>query len=227
MPIEVDTNNPLGLTVAGPGYGNPSAILYPGQIGDETSGLGYTFAQFPTQQSGIAAGIAYIAGKIQSGAVSTVGGLVDLFSPNDQSAFTATTGLPASAPVSASNAPLYAAGIAAGEGTLSAFGGASAFEGSAATTSPSTGNPILDAMQQAAGAVVNPIAAAGNAAGPLAGAAGGSAQLQAWLTGISGSVVFVVVGVVILLGVLYMLAVDQGVAPPPSEVVAGAAVAAG
>lgn len=120
MAIEINTNNPLGLTTAGPGYSTDH--WYPGQTGSQTSGAGYTFAQFPDMKTGFGAGVDYITRKINSGAVSTAGELVNLFSPNDMSAFSKVTGLSANSPVSAGNASTYAQGIAAGEGTLKSLG---------------------------------------------------------------------------------------------------------
>lgn len=206
MALEISANNPLGLTVAGPGYGDPTnSSAYAGQTGVITSGLGYSFATFGTQSAGIAAGINYIAGKIQSGAVSTVSQLVNLFSPNDEAAFEQTTGLTASSPVSVGQAGLYAAGIAAGEGTLSAFGGANAF----------TGNPAS-------------IGAANASVGGAQSQAGGQllTGLEKWVGASTGNIVFVVLGIVMLAAALYMMAVAAKVAPPPAEVVKTAALAA-
>lgn len=203
MAIEIDTNNPLGLTVAGPGYGNPNSTLYAGQTGAQTSGLGYTFAQFSSPQNGIAAGIAYIQKKITSGAATTAGQLVNLFSPADQSAFTAITGLQPSATLDPTKAGLYAAGIASGEGTLAAFGGTSAFTGTTAVTTATSGatdGATTPATPAAPPAKNDPIA-----------------QIEAWFASISGSVLFVVLGIIFLIGALYMLAVQQGVAPSPKE----------
>ena len=138
--IEVTANNPLGITVAGPGYGSPYASPSYGGTGTITSGAGYTFDTFPNQQEGIAAGIQYITNKIQSGAVTTAGQLVNLFSPNDQTAFDQTTGLTPTSVLSASSAGIYAAGIAAGEGTLQEFGGTSAFTGSNLNTGSASVN---------------------------------------------------------------------------------------
>src|ERR1700739_3731392 len=87
MTIEQRANNPLGLTVAGPGYS--TNVQYPGQHGTLTSGAGYTFAQFPDLATGFGAGVDYVAKKINSGAASTVGQLVGLFGASDMSAFTA------------------------------------------------------------------------------------------------------------------------------------------
>lgn len=123
--IEFNTNNPLGLTTAGPGYS--TNVVYPGQSGTQTSAYGYTFAQFPNQQTGISAGISYIQNKINSGAATTAQGLVNLFSPNDWNAFQQTTGLSPNSPLDPSQAGFYASGIAAGEGTLNQFGGTTAF----------------------------------------------------------------------------------------------------
>lgn len=134
MPIEVDTNNPLGLTVDSPGsYGNPvDAILYPGQTGHQISSLGYNFASFPDQLTGINAGIDWIKRHISSGATPTVGSLVStLEGPGETGwqAFSQTTGITdPNTQTDPSQSGLYAAGLAAGEGTLQAFGGAAAFE---------------------------------------------------------------------------------------------------
>ena len=121
MAIEDTANNPLGLTTAGPGYSTNAT--YPGQNGTVTSGAGFTFATFPDQATGIAAGVQYITNKITSGAATTVQQLVNLFSPNDLTAFEQTTGLSANSPLDPAYAQLYAAGIAAGEGTLNNFPG--------------------------------------------------------------------------------------------------------
>lgn len=51
-------------------------------------------------------------------------------------------------------------------------------------------------------------------------------QLETWLTNVSGSVVFVILGIVLLIGALYMFAVQSGAAPSPSEIAKGAALAA-
>ena len=233
MTIEIDTNNPLGLTVAGPGYGNPSAILYPGQTGNQTSAYNYTFAQFPNAQTGIAAGIDYIRGKITSGAATTAGSLVNLFSPNDWSAFARTTGLSPNSLLDPSQAGTYAAGIAAGEGTLNAFGGAGAFTGGG---SDSVVGSVLGGVQAQlgnvfGGGVGNPM---GTAAGAAATAGKASAEtatdwvakLEAYIAGGAQNVVFVIVGVVLIIGALYAFAVGQGVAPPPGDVAKAALAAA-
>lgn len=218
MGIEVNTNNPLGLTVAGPGYGNPTASLYPGQTGAQTSAYGYTFAQFPTQQTGVSAGIDYIKRKIASGAATTAGQLVNLFSPADQSAFTAVTGLQPGATLDPTQAGLYAAGIASGEGTLAAFGGTSAFTGTGATsqTGPADGTSTSTTTTPAPSSGGS---SSSNSLNPIK-------QFEAWLTNISGSVLFVVLGIIFLIAALYMLAVQQGVAPSPKEL-GEAALAAG
>lgn len=184
MSIEVNTNNPLGLTVAGPGYGNPDSYLYNGQIGAQTSGLGYTFAQFPDQQTGINAGIAYITNKINTGQVTTVHDLVNLFSPNDLPAFEQTTGLSSGTTLDASQAPLYAAGIAAGEGTLQAFGGVSAFTGgSTATSGPATSG---------------------------ASTSDWISRIEQWFSQITASVTFVILGLIVLIGAIIIFAQQQG-----------------
>lgn len=199
MTVEINANNPLGLTVAGPGYGNPDAFLYNGQTGHLTSGLGYTFATFPDQQTGISAGIQWIADQINKGRVATVSALVNLFSPNDLNAFTQTTGLQPSAQLDPSQAPLYAAGIAAGEGTLNAFGGVNAFTGGGSSPNPAT--------------------AAGGAPAGGGKASGGNdpfginkifSGFESWIGGATMSVVFVILGIVLVGGALIMFANDTG-----------------
>lgn len=197
MAIEINANNPLGLTVAGPGYGNPDAILYPGQSGATTSGLGYTFATFPDAQTGISAGIGYILDKIRSGAVSTVQGLVGLFSPNDLAAFTQTTGLGPGATLDPSQAGLYAAGIAAGEGTLGAFGGVGAF----------TGSPSAPGKATAVGGAPGAGGKASSGNDPL-GVNKIIAGFETWVGSASMSVVFVILGIVLVGGALIMFAND-------------------
>lgn len=130
MPIEVDANNPIGITIAGPGYGNPNGSPTYGAQGVITSGAGFTFDKFATPQQGIQGAIAYITKQINNG-VNSVSALISKFGPNDLQPFLKVTGLQPNSPLTASQAPLYAAGIAAGEGTLQAFGGVAAFTGQA------------------------------------------------------------------------------------------------
>lgn len=203
MPIEVDANNPLGLTVAGPGYGTPGAILYPGQSGDVTSGLGYDFATFPDQQTGIAAGIDYIQRKISSGAVNTVQGLVNLFSPNDLAPFEQQTGLGPFSPLDPAQAGTYAAGIAAGEGTLAAFGGPAAFTGSA------SGNTSSVPANGGASAVGGNSGASGS--GDPLGFQKAVSGLETWFGEVTGSVTFVILGFVLIGGAIIIFANQSGV----------------
>lgn len=202
-PIEVQANNPLGLTIAGPGYS--TGVTYPGQTGTVNSGLGYTFPTFGSPGAGISAGINYIAGKIQSGAVTTVSQLVNLFSPQDETAFEQTTGLTASSPLNIGQSGLYAAGIAAGEGTLSAFGGVSAFTGNAASVGAANAS-VGAAQSSAVGSAVS--------------------GLEKWVGASTGNIVFVILGIVFLAAALYMMAVAAKIAPPPSEIANAAVVAA-
>lgn len=254
--IEVTANNPLGITVAGPGYGSPYASPSYGGTGTITSGAGYTFDTFPNQQEGIAAGIQYITNKIQSGAVTTAGQLVNLFSPNDQTAFDQTTGLTPTSVLSASSAGIYAAGIAAGEGTLQEFGGTSAFTGSnlntgsasvnvgipgATVTLPSAGGGAVasnsgtgigsiiadiadypaalitglfggNTTPTAAQGANGPATATGAATGAGVNAASGNAfsGFAQFLTQIGPSVVWVLLGVVLILGAIILFAHDNG-----------------
>lgn len=74
--------------------------------------------------------------------------------------------------------------------------------------------------------------AIGAAAGQLAPGAkpaskGPLGDLEAWLTSIGQNVAFVIVGLVLLLGALYMLAVQAGAAPPPEKIAEGAGKIAG
>ena len=135
MAIEQDTNNPLGLTVNRAGQS-----LYPGQVGDQTSGLGVDFAAFPDPSTGFAAGVDYIERHIGSGQVTTVGQLVALFGPSDQNAFTAA-GLPASAPLNVANSAQYAALIATGEGNKSMLGDLTSVIGGLSGSVGATGQP--------------------------------------------------------------------------------------
>lgn len=196
MSIETQANNPLGLTVAGPGYGNPAALLYPGQTGTLGASTGYTFATFGSAQDGINAGVNYIAQKIQGG-VSTVSQLVNLFSPNDLTGFEQITGLGPNDPVNIGQAGLYAAGIAAGEGSLSAFGGSSAFTGSTASVGAAQTN-VGTGQSQA-----------------VSGWLGG---LEKWVGAATGNIVFVILGIVLLAAALYMMAVSAKVAPSPAQI---------
>lgn len=134
MPIGVGANNPGDLTVFGPG-----SILYPGQTGT-IAGNGFNYATFPDQASGIAALENYITRHVANG-WNTVSKFVYGFlgtssanaaNPHPQaylSAFEKATGLGANSPLSSSQAALVAKGIAAGEGTLSAFPGLSSSGG--------------------------------------------------------------------------------------------------
>lgn len=220
MGIEFDTNNPLGLTTAGPGYS--TGFTYPGQVGTQTSAYGYTFAQFPDQRTGIAAGIDYIGRMINSGRATTASALANLFAPSDLGPFEQTTGLSANSPLSAVQAPLYAAGIAAGEGTLSAFGGVPAFTGGA------VGGASGAVNDWGGGTSPNTGAGAGGAPGAAGAASGGGwlDPLKAWIAGSAQNVVFVIVGIVVLLMALYMLANRMGAAPDPAELAKGVTAAA-
>lgn len=220
MSIEVNANNPLGLTTAGPGYGNPYAILYPGQTGNTTSGAGYTFATFGSQESGIAAGINYIQQKIAAGFTSA-SSLVNLFSPNDQAAFDQVTGLSPDSQLTMSNAGLYAAGIAAGEGTLSAFGGEQAFTGGqtqSAATPSSVQSTISQWLNFLAGNA--PAGQNSNLAGDTANAVSGSnpsqsstpslvSQVESWLGGLALPAVWVVIGFVLVIGAVLIFAMNS------------------
>ena len=196
MPIEQATNNPLGLTVAGPGYGNPNAVLYPGQTGAQTSGLGYTFAQFPDVSAGFNAGVQYIADKINSGKVTNVGQLVSLFGPSDINAFTAA-GFSANSPVTASNASEYAQLVATGEGNASVLSNINVGEGLGAALL--SGGNAATTLAAVAPGVNNP--------SPL-----GSLQ----------SFGLIIVGSVIVVVALWQLLSDHGVVPSPVETVKGA-----
>lgn len=233
--IEFNTNNPLGLTTAGPGYS--TNVVYPGQSGTQTSGYGYTFAQFPNQQTGINAGINYITGKINSGAVTTVQGLVNLFSPNDMAAFTQTTGLSANSPLDPSQAGLYAAGIASGEGTLNQFGGTTAF--TQANAGASAGNwqtdPLGTAWNFLQNMAVSSIGMApSSATAPLNQSLQGSsplsnASLSSWLDKAfnAGNVTtWLGRGAIVVLGVVFILIALFVLAKGPQIVAKAAVVAA-
>jgi hypothetical protein len=194
--IEIDANNPLGVTIAGPGYGNPNGAPSYGATGTVTSGLGYTFDVFPNQQAGIAAGETYISNQIASGKATTLSGLANLFGgASSLGPLEQVTGLGPNSAIDTSQSGILAAGIAAGEGTLSAFGGVSAFTGNSGTSSPS----VSAATPGAAGA----------------GSSGGNpvtnffSGLETWIANATGSVVWVIVGVVLLGGALLIFADNE------------------
>lgn len=232
--IEFNTNNPLGLTTAGPGYS--TNVVYPGQSGTQTSSFGYTFAQFPDQSTGIAAGINYIQNKISSGAATTAGQLVNLFSPNDWNAFQQTTGLSANSPLDPSQAGFYASGIAAGEGTLNQFGGTTAF--TQANPGASSGNwqtdPLGTAWNFLQNMAVSSIGMAPNSAtAPLSQSLQGSSPIPQsatdWLNkAFSGANVTTWLGrgAIVVLGIVFILIAIFVLAKGPQIVTKAAAVAA-
>lgn len=225
--IEFNTNNPLGLTVAGPGYS--TNVQYPGQTGVQTSAYGYSFAQFPNQQTGIAAGIDYIQRKI-GGGITTAGALVNQFSPNDWSAFHQVTGLDTNSPLDPSQAGLYAAGIAKGEGTLDQFGGASAFTGGGSNWQT---DPLGTAWNFLQNMAVSSIGMAPNSAtAPLNQSLQGSSPVQGttdWLNKAfsAGNVQsWLGRGALVVLGVLFVIIALFVLAKGPQVVAKAAAVAA-
>jgi hypothetical protein len=226
--IEVQANNPIGLTVAGPGYGNPSAILYPGQTGGLTSALGYTFATFQNMGAGIAAGASYLSQR----ANETIGQLLAQSFPGDQ-AYVESQGFDPNATVGSVNVGSLEAAIAGAEGTLSAAGGTAAFANPSSGLSPAPAGPggfssddPLNVLCQLTGICDNstaPQPGAGVTAAPGPNQAGSGASssdplglgnilgsAETWLASIGGPVVFVVVGVVFLLGALLIFAKTSG-----------------
>lgn len=171
--------------------------------GTMVSGAGFNFDTFADPQTGFAAGVQYILNH----AGETVGELLGKAFNGDQAAVEAQ-GVSLNDYVSSANATAIATGIANNEGSgynvaTGTFSGAP----NSTNTSQTGGEPSW--LQW----LTNPAGSAQQLVGNLA-----------------GSVVFVILGIVILAAALYMFAVQANVAPSPKEIgeglAAGAAVAA-
>lgn len=186
----VQANNPLALTTG-------TNISPYSATGSLTSGAGYNFDTFSTPQQGFAAGVQYILNH----AGETVGQLIGSAFNGDQASVEAQ-GVNLNDIVSPSNASQIALGIASNEGGLSAFGGADALTGSTTAGSGAASGSILGSAGNVAQANPNsPVAAA-----------------LTWLNNIGPSILWVVLGIVVLIAALYMLAVEAKVAPPPADI---------
>lgn len=136
----VQANNPLALTISGPGYNFGNSTLYGGQDPslNVSSPNGFTYAGFPTPQIGFQAGVDWLVRKFNG---QTVGSVIGKAFNGDQKSVQAQ-GVNLNDPLTSSNAARIAAGITNNEGGFKASDLLSGLAGGPAAIGSSLGSSL-------------------------------------------------------------------------------------